>query len=123
MRLDLLLSVRGQRVQGILRLFTRLNVCRIVVDRALDHFHITVEHLGQLQFGQTAIAPVDHLVGLGPVGAHHADLGQQRVLDPGGEDEKARVLLLDDVVDVVGRLLGKAFVLNTNRLVFRDVVA
>ena len=52
-----------------------------------------------------------------------ADLGEQRVLDEGIEHDEAGVLLHEDVIDVVGLLLGGGNVLRTDRLEPHHLVA
>ena len=52
-----------------------------------------------------------------------ADLGQQRILDEGVEHQEAGVLLHEDVIDVVGLLLGAGHVLRADRLELHDLVA
>jgi hypothetical protein len=50
-----------------------------------------------------------------PPHVDHADLGQERILDEGIEHQKAVVLLHEDVVDVIGFLLGGGDVLWADR--------
>jgi hypothetical protein len=59
--------------------------------------------------------PLDLLTCL-PPHLDDTDLGEQRVLDEGIEHDEAGVLLHEDVIDVVGLLLGGGNVLRPDRL-------
>jgi hypothetical protein len=45
----------------------------------------------------------------------HADLRQQCILDEGIEHQEAVILLHEDVIDVIGLLLGRGHVLRSDR--------
>jgi hypothetical protein len=53
----------------------------------------------------------------------HADFREQRVLDEGIERQEARVLLHEDVIDVIGLLLGGGHVFRPDRRELHHVLA
>ena len=68
-----------------------------------------------------------HRAGLGaapvlPPRLDHADLGEERVLEPVVQDQEAGIVAVDDVVDIFGRLLGLGLVLGTARVEGDDLV-
>ena len=63
-----------------------------------------------------------HRVRLHPLGAHHPQLGQQRILEPVAEQQKPGVVVPDHIVHQLGGLLGIGRILRPARQKLADVV-
>ena len=81
-----------------------------------------LQHLRELLIRQALILLFDR-IRLHPLGAHHSDLGQQGVFDPRHEDQKARIAVFDQVIDILGCLICIGLVFGTARQKLTDVVA
>jgi hypothetical protein len=95
-----------------------------IPDRVLHDLHIRIsrdDREGGIVEIEIGLA-LDLLARL-PPDLDDADLGQQHILDEGIEREEARVLLHEDVIDIVRFLLGRIDVLGPDRLEPHHLIA